>query len=273
MKLYQIVIVAIIGFVLLRSCTCSSNNMAEYEKSPVDDIIRDLNNVKPFEIVLYDMDADDGMTSNTFRHKYKVITNDPSGTPSEKITDWKEVSESFFAANQDNMGMTIASKDSTGKLSKTPSPAGYANYVGNPKYGQWTQQNGSSFWEFYGKYAMLQSVLGMVSGPSIFRNNYSDYRSSWGNGRAYYGPSSGGRSWYGTRGSATSNTYKNSTWSSKPASFRDDVRSRVSRSSSSRSRVGSSGTWGSSSSRSSSRSGSRFSSSSSSRSRGGGSGK
>ena len=236
---------------------CGGSRQAKYEKTPVDNLIRDMANVQPYSIILYDMDASE---SGEYKHKYRIL-KEVNGQVKEEITPWYNVSERFFASNQDNMGMTIASKDSIGNVSKVPSPPGYDNYVGNPHYGQWVNQNGTSFWQFYGQYAFMRDMLGMGRTP-IYRNYYSDYRNYRTSGRAYYGPvnSTGGYT-YGTRGTYTSQNYSNNTWSQKPTTFKQNVRSRVQRSSQSASRT--------------SRSSSRYSSgsSSSSRSRGGGFGK
>jgi len=163
-----------------------------------------------------------------------------------------------------NMGMEIASKDSTGALNKTPAPPGYGNYVGNSQYGQWrTGSDGSSFWEFYGKYAMMSSIFNMMSYPAR-RSYYDDYRGSYQGRQAYYGPSENGRTTFGTDGKYNDTQKTNKTWFDKASnrSFKDRVSQRVSRSNRS------SGTSVDKTTRSSSRfSGKTF------RSRGGGFGK
>lgn len=245
-------ILLVASFAFIFSCGSSE---PKYEKTQVDILLRDLTNVKPVSIILYDMDASD----SEYKHKYKVIKDD-KGELKQEITPWKKVSERFFARHQDDMGMEIASKDSTGKVSKVPSPPGYSNHVGNKKYGSWQQQsNGTSFWQFYGQYAFMRSMLGMNHYGPVYYSNYGHYRSYHSSGRPYYGSSTNGRYNYGTRGTGTSRAHSSNTWSSKPSSFKQSVRSRVQRSSTSGSRT--------------SRSGSRYSSGSSSRSRGGGFGK
>ena len=71
--------------------------------------------------------------------------------------------------------MEIASKQD-GKVTKTVAPPGYGSYVGNQRYGHWTQRNGSSFWAFYGQYRLMSDLLGM--GGPIYRNNYGAYQQS-----------------------------------------------------------------------------------------------
>jgi len=160
--------------------------------------------------------------------------------------------------------MEVATKKD-GKLSKVASPAGYNHYVGNQKYGHWTERNGSSFWEFYGRYAFMSSMFHMMS--PVHRSYWNDYRGGYYGSRPYYGPS--GSNIYGTRSYTSSSSGRNTTWGSKPTNFKSQVRNQVSRSSS----AAKSKSYSSSSSYSrKSRSSSRYSSSSS-RSRSGGFGK
>ncbi|MDC1106231.1 hypothetical protein OAT16_05965 [Prolixibacteraceae bacterium] len=247
-----IAFILLIGLASKCSSSSDSDSSYQYKKTPVDKLIVKLNNVQNYSIILYDMDAQEGITSDTYMHRYQIIKtiNDDITIDS---TDWKNVSQEFFMENEKNLGMEIVSKKD-GIISKEVSPAGYNNYVGNEKYGNWVKrENGSSFWEFYGKYAMLRSVFHMFS-PTPYNswynydNNYRRY------GRSYYGA---GNYTYGTYGNRSSNSNKK--WNkTKGSSFKNRVNSRVSRSSSS-SRT--------------SRSSSRYRSSSSFRSRGGGFGK
>ncbi len=267
-KVAKIVIAVIIGFFMLKTCsTCRSNRnystnstISSWEKSPVDKLVRSLSNENNFSIILLDMDS----RSNGYYHQYNVLI-EKADTVLSQETEWEKVSEAFFADNINNMGMEVASKKD-GKLSKVASPAGYNHYIGNERYGHWTQRNGSSFWEFYGRYAFMSSMFNLMTYP-VRRSYYDDY---YGGGyygrRSYYGPS--GTNMYGTK-SYTSTSGKSTTWGSKPSNFKSQVRSQVSRSSSAnRSRSYSSSSSYSQKSRSSSRY-----SSSSSRSRSGGFGK
>jgi len=267
----KIIIVVVIGFFVIKTCSNRRSNNYEFsnveqinnnwEKSPVDNLIRDLSNEQNFSIILMDMDS----RSNGYYHQYQVLIEKPD-TVLTKTTDWEKVSDTFFANNINNMGMEIASKKD-GTVSKVASPAGYNHYIGNERYGHWVDRGGSSFWEFYGQYAFMSSMFHMMTYP-VRRSYYDDY---YGGGyygrRSYYGPS--GSNMYGTQSYTNTNTGKSSTWGSKPSSFKSQVRSQVSRSSStSSSRSYSSGSSYSKQSRSSSRY-----SGSSSRSRSGGFGK
>ena len=88
---------------------------------------------------------------------------------------------------------------SNGKLARLHVPAGEprsaqgagSNLVGNPRYGNWRRNSsGTSFWVFYGQYAMMRSLF-----FSPMRYSYG----SWyrGRGWSYYGDV--GRNYYGTR--------------------------------------------------------------------------
>ncbi len=246
----KIIIAVVLGFIVLRSCnSCSNRNSNTWEKSPVDELITQLNEEQNYAIILLDMDYRD----DKYYHKYNVIVERPDTVLSTN-TSWRETSATFFNANVENMGMEIATKKD-GKLSKQASPAGYNHYVGNSKYGEWQQRNGSSFWHFYGQYAFMSSMFNLASYPA--RRSYWDGYSNGGyyGSRSYYGPS--GRSVYGTKTYTSSNVGKSSTWGNRPSSFKQNVRNQVKRSASAsnRSRTSrSSSRYSNSSSRSRSRS-------------------
>ena len=227
---------------------CSSSDKAT---SPVDELIKSMEDKKNFTIILYDMDIE-GSLSETYKHKYKIITPpedtmDSLAKPKEKKTKWYEVSERFFNIHAKDMGMEIAAKVD-GKVRKQTAPPGYSNYVGNSQYGQWkTNNSGNSFWAFYGQYAFMSNMIGLMNGP-VYRSNYRDYRSNYRGVRPYYG--SGSRK-YGTFSSASKKMNPSFHQRVKNNSnFKSRVNNSVSRSSSARK----------------SRSGSRYSSGSRSRS-------
>ena len=279
----KIILAVIVGFIVVKTCSTSKNERndrfyqsqqtvdRQWQKSPLDVLIKSLSDEPDFTILLYDMNAVEQSSGNTaYKHQYKVLVNRPD-TVLTRETEWYEVSPAFFQEHIDDMGMEIASKKD-GVLHKQVAPAGYSNYVGNQKYGQWVDRGGSSFWEFYGKYAFMSSVFHMVTFPAR-RAYWNDYYHGgyYGGGRAYYGPS--GSHIYGTSHYTSSGTGSQSTWGQKSSGFRENVRSRVSRSaSSSRTRSYSSSSSYSNTQRTT-RSSSRSSRSSSFRSRGGGFGK
>ena len=203
----------------------NQSGQVKYEKSPVDILIRDLAAEQNFSVILFDMDYT--KQTDTYKHQYHVLVEKKDSVYVQNL-DWVPVSSIFFNANVDNMGMEIAAKKD-GKISKAIAPAGHSNYVGNEKYGQWKERDGTSFWEFYGKYAFMSSMFRMAMYPvrySYWNNYHSNYYTR---GRSYYGPTSNGRNMYGTNSNYTkSNT--SSAWNKKPDNFKSSVRSRVSRS-------------------------------------------
>ena len=65
-----------------------------------------------------------------------------------------------------------------------------SHLVGNPRYGEWRQGSGGSFWQFYGQYALMRDLF---FGPATY------YHRDWypNRGWSYYGDV--GRHYYGTR--------------------------------------------------------------------------
>ena len=233
------VILFVFFIVLVYSCsrTCESD-YSEPVKSPVDEMVKVMANASTFSIVLYDMNTE-GSIFKEYYHQYRIILEDKDGEIAEDITDWYPVGEEFFKANLNNMGMEIAAKGEDGKVTKGVGPPGYGAYVGNEKYGRWSQRDGGSFWEFYGKYALMSSMFNMMAYPAR-RSYYNDYRGGYyGTGRSYYGPKgSDGRSAYGTNSKYNTSSNKSSKWTSNSAnnSFKRGVRTSTSQSSKSGSR-------------------------------------
>ncbi len=268
-KTFIIGVIAIIFFFIsFRGCKDNDKSTQQadrqqttYTKSPVDNLIRDLSSEQNFTIILFDMDYVE--SSNEYKHKYNVIVDRPDSVYT-KESDWLVVGSVFFNANVDNMGMELASKKD-GKLNKIAAPAGYSNYIGNEKYGQWKERDGSSFWEFYGKYAFMSSMFRMAMFP-VHYSYWNNYNSNYyGRGRSYYGPTNNGRQMYGTNSNYAQSS-KSSKWNSKTSDFKSRVRSKVNKSATSTSRVSRSANT------KRARTSSRYSSSSS-RSRSGGFGK
>ncbi|MFA0963271.1 hypothetical protein AB9P05_15820 [Roseivirga sp. BDSF3-8] len=172
----------------------------EFKKNPLDTLIQQMGTDKDYSIILHDMDVD-GNFFKSYKHRYRLIETVDS-VPQETYTDWMEVPEDYFWANENNLGMELAAMNN-GKLSKNVAPPGYHNYVGNSRYGQWqTTPRGETFWSFYGKYALLSSLLNMGTRP-VYRREYSDWYGNYRGSRPYYGPSSGGSYKYGTNSSYT----------------------------------------------------------------------
>lgn len=240
----------LLTFLLVVAAGCGGSG-SRYMEEGLDTVIKQYRETPTFTILLYDQNYEGGK----YQHQYQVLIPKVDSTIETVETPFYEVSDQFFNAHVDHLGMELANKKD-GKLSKSVAPAGYSQYVGNEKYGRWTQRNGGSFWEFYGKFAFMSAMFNMASSPARY-GYYNDYRRNYApSGRTYRGPNN----YYGTQSYMKSNNGRTTTWNNKPSSFRNDVRSRVKRSSTaSRSKV--------------SRSSNRYSSKSSSRSRSGGFGK
>ncbi|MEM1136952.1 MAG: hypothetical protein AAGI07_14025 [Bacteroidota bacterium] len=188
--------IALLSAFFLLSCGGS-----DFKKSPVDNLIRDMDQDKNFTILLYDLDVESGWP-DTYKHRYKIIKEKEDGTPYEELTDWYEVSEDVFAYYENDMGMEIATKVD-GKVTKETSPPGYSRYVGNEQYGSWqNNSSGNSFWAFYGQYAFMSSMIGLVAGP-VYRTGYYDYYNNYRGRRPYYGTVNNGRAAYGTLSNAS----------------------------------------------------------------------
>jgi hypothetical protein len=176
---------------------CGSSKPKYDGPSPVDMMMRDLSNEKSYSIILHDMQMDE--SKGVYEHKYKVSKDIENKDTKPETTGWKKVSEVFFAENLNNMGLELASKSVDGAISKKPSPPGFNGVVGNKKYGEWqTNSSGGSFWQFYGQYMFMSSMMNMMHRPVYYDsyNHYSSYRRTnpnapyYGNGTHQYGTNS-----------------------------------------------------------------------------------
>ncbi|MDP6042397.1 MAG: hypothetical protein QGG64_27855 [Candidatus Latescibacteria bacterium] len=215
--------VALIGLLWLWGCGG--------ERDPVVEMQRALKSAPDYMIVLDDI-REEGSFFTKYYHRYLITQGEK-----QVQTEWMEVSESVFRKYEPYLGMALVAKSSEG-VNNTPHPPGY-HYVGNEQYGRWTNRGGTSFWEFYGQYAMMRSLLGWGGGVGLSRSNYDDYRSYRQDRRPYYGRNKE----YGTQGTITQKQ-KPSTFqrrkqavAQKKQSFTQKLRSRTS---SSRSGFGSS---------------------------------
>ncbi|MBF0274492.1 MAG: hypothetical protein HQK84_04580 [Nitrospinae bacterium] len=176
---------------LVSSCSDQADN-------PLLELQRIYKDKPSYIIVLEDMKEEGNFFTEYFQ-KYKVAAGEDVA-----ITNWAPVSEEFYKKYENFLGMTIWGKDKNGNAITTSAPPVY-QYVGDEKYGQWKQDSsGNSFWEFYGKYAMLMNVMNFA-GNMIYMNNYRNYTNSIASGRPYYGA----QRQYGTAGSFTKRSKPN----------------------------------------------------------------
>jgi hypothetical protein len=215
-KNYALISILLGGIGLLMCCARSPN--------PVEKMIRDLSYAPEFSIILDDM-REEGNFFKSYYHRYRIIQGETA-----RVTDWKKVPKEFYQRNMEYLGMTLAAKPKGGSLNTTAAPPGY-NYVGNAQYGTWrTDRQGSSFWEFYGKYRLFTDLLSF--GGRISRSDYGNYTDYSRRGRPYYGP----RNDYGTNGTFTQKTKpsffqrRKLAMQQKRSSFANRVRNRTGRS-------------------------------------------
>ncbi|MCG8689081.1 MAG: hypothetical protein MI892_29695 [Desulfobacterales bacterium] len=156
-------------------------------------------------------------------HKYLKEEN---GETTE--TDWVKVNPSFYEQNYDNLGMAILSKPyGAFEPDAMAAPPGMA-YVGNPQYGEWKEdENGESFWSWYGRYAFF-SHLFFFPPSYYYYGSWNRWRTDYRYKKPYYGKTKTGAYTYGTRGTKIKRSprYQNTTFAktggfkSRPASVR-----------------------------------------------------
>ena len=154
-----------------------------------------------YSVILADM-REEGTFSTDYWHQYRVTTGERGeGSDglvyAENIRDWDRVDRRTFARYQPYLGMVILSKGADGNVDNDQHPPGY-QYVGNDRYGQWRGDGrGGSFWEFYGRYALMSHMIGGFGRP-IYRNDWNSYRDFRGRGQPYFGSGA-----YGTNGTVS----------------------------------------------------------------------
>ncbi len=140
-------------------------------------------------------------SSPLYFHKYLMEVDGKIN----KSQDWVPVSEAFYKANEDNLGMAIVSKKAgqfDDEANTHATPPGMA-YMGDPKYGEWRRDsNGNSFWAWYGKYALFSTLFSFPP-RSFGYNRWNSFHRSYRYDRPYYGNTSDGRRQYGTKGAFT----------------------------------------------------------------------
>lgn len=140
-----------------------------------------------------------------YYHKYLKEEN---GETTE--TDWIQVDPSFYQENLEFLGMAILSKP-YGVFEQDrvvqATPPGMA-YMGNPEYGEWKKNDqGESFWSWYGKYALFSHLFFFP--PSYFHYGaWNGWRSNFQNKQPYFGKTQDGTQQYGTRGAHVKNSPK-----------------------------------------------------------------
>jgi hypothetical protein len=217
-------------FLLMLAQACSS------QKSPLISIQARLDKYPEYSIILQDQ-KEEGIFSKTYFHQYKIILGERTKEGDDLIftnqtTDWTRVSKREYRQYFEYLGMVIASKSAESGVANNQHPPGY-QYVGNQRYGRWSNDGRGSFWEFYGKYAMMNQMFNLIGGRRVYRNDWNSYRDYSSSGRPYFGRNRE----YGTSGSHTAKTNPNFFQRKKMRAtasktrFSDKVKGRVGRSS------------------------------------------
>lgn len=168
------------------------------DKNPVEEIAL---KILPTEhsVVLNDMDIEETDKFIKYKHKYTILKVEKDSLIVDS-TDWKPVSEKYFLAHENDLGMEILSYHN-GKLNKVAKPVGYDWAIGNPKEGEWVVEKDSvkhtskKVWR--PRVGSMLFWYWMLRRPTPYRsyNNYGSYRGT----RPYYGYGSNKKYSYGTR--------------------------------------------------------------------------
>lgn len=191
--------IAWIGLTLLVAGCAVSN--------PLERLQREFDRYPEYSVILADM-REEGTFSTDYWHQYRVTTGQREEGSEDliyagNVQDWARVDSSTYAKYQPYLGMVILSKGPDGKVDHEQHPPGY-QYVGNDRYGRWRDdRRGGSFWEFYGRYALISHMIGGFGRP-LYRNNWNTYRDYRGRGRPYFGSGA-----YGTNGTVTRQSNSN----------------------------------------------------------------
>ncbi len=182
--------------------------------------------------VLVDMETRGSGNAREYNQKIKTVRTkvaDATGKASTATSDekWVDVSKAQYQAMEKNLGMAIEHKPA-GKYDteseRVAQPAGFA-YMAPPgqsnQYGHWEQNNGTSFWVFYGQYALMRDLLFNHSYRPLDYREYHDYTTYRQRNETYYGRDTTTQApKYGTAGTATQERYSGSTFA-KGGGFSD----------------------------------------------------
>ncbi|MCX6629680.1 MAG: hypothetical protein NTW28_18840 [Candidatus Solibacter sp.] len=182
--------------------------------------------------ILVDMEVRGSGNARAYNQKIKTVRTkiaDATGKASTAASDekWVDVSKAQYQAMEKNLGMAIEHKPA-GKYDteseRVAQPAGFAYMAPqgqSNQYGHWEQRNGTSFWVFYGQYALMRDLLFNRDYRPMDYREYQDYRTYRERNQTYYGRDTASQApKYGTSGTATQEKYSGSTFS-KSGGFKD----------------------------------------------------
>jgi hypothetical protein len=187
---------------------------------------------RSWDKILVDMETRGSGKDRRYEQKIRTVTVPKDGQASSD-EKWVEVAQSKFDGMKNDLGMAVEHK-ALGKYDfeaeRVSQPAGFA-YMATPaqgrnQYGYWESRGGSSFWVWYGQYALMRDLLFNHQYRPLDRGQYDDFRSYQSRGQTYYGRD------YGTQGQATRERYsgskyaqgggfRDSKYASKPGKYRD----------------------------------------------------
>ncbi|MEA2059898.1 MAG: hypothetical protein U9P10_05145 [Thermodesulfobacteriota bacterium] len=215
LRCYAVILVLMVSMCMFSGCSGGS-----IVDDPLTRIRDSLKGESVYSVVLDDM-KQEGVFFKDYYHKYLIVHPDKS-----RRTEWIKVNENFYKLNQDFLGMALLTKKE-GEIETTPSPPGY-DLVGDPKYGQWQKDSsGSSFWEFYGKYALISTLFGGWYRP-VYQNDYRGYQQSRSSNRPFFGR----QKEFGSSGKIVKSNRPDffSRRMTRKSSFSDKLQSRIGRS-------------------------------------------
>jgi len=194
--------------------------------------------------ILVDMETRGSGNAREYDQKIKTVRTkvaDATGNSGTAASDekWVDVSRAQYQAMEKDLGMAVEHKPA-GKYDteseRVAQPAGFA-YMAPPgqsnQYGRWEQSNGTSFWVFYGQYALMRDLLFNRDYRPLDYREYHEYYTYRQRNETYYGRDPATQApRYGTSGAATQQRYSGSSfaksggfsdskYASKPGGYRD----------------------------------------------------
>ena len=152
--------------------------------------------------VLVDMETRGSGNAREYDQKIKTVRTkvaDATGKAGTATSDekWVDVSKAQYQAMEKNLGMAIEHKPA-GKYEteseRVAQPAGFAYMAPqgqSNQYGHWEQSNGTSFWVFYGQYALMRDLLFNRDYRPLDYREYHDYPTYRQRNETYYGRDTG----------------------------------------------------------------------------------
>jgi hypothetical protein len=169
-----------------------------------------------------------GAVEDTYCHKQLVLVNgkpDTSGRPNpadnycSKYDSDADMAKGIYWVDSDELsseyiGMDNYSKpygDFADQANNEATPPGMA-YVGDPNYGQWqNDNNGNSFWVFYGQYRLFSDLIGGPN-PYHYRSEYDTWNRDYRRKDEPYYAASGNVPRYGAHSPMTGARFPNSSY-------------------------------------------------------------